>query len=60
MNPKNNIEIYQGNDGQTQIDIWLDKGTLWLSQVQMAELFDSNCSPPHKVLSDLAITFKLA
>jgi len=42
MSPKNNIEIYQGNDGQTQIEIRLGKGTLWLSQVQMAELFDKD------------------
>ena len=34
-----NIEIYQGDDGQTRIDIKLDQGALWLSQAQMAELF---------------------
>jgi hypothetical protein len=42
MSPKNNIEIYQGDDGLTQIQIKLDKGTLWLSHAQMAELFDKD------------------
>jgi hypothetical protein len=42
MSPTNNIEIYQGDDGQTQIQIKLDQGTLWLSQAQMAELFDKD------------------
>jgi len=42
MSPKNNIEIFQGDDGQTQIEIRLDEGTLWLSQAQMAEWFDKD------------------
>lgn len=40
MNPTNNTEIYQGDDGQTQIEIKLDQRTLWLSTVQTAELFE--------------------
>ena len=35
----NNIVIYQTDDGRTQIDVRLDKETVWLSQAQMAELF---------------------
>jgi hypothetical protein len=36
------IEIYQSEDGQTQIQVRLEKDTVWLSQAQMAELFDKN------------------
>tara|TARA_R110001592_G_scaffold347466_1_gene641004 strand:+ start:371 stop:649 length:279 start_codon:yes stop_codon:yes gene_type:complete len=33
------IEIFQSTDGQTQIQVRFDRETIWLSQVQMAELF---------------------
>jgi len=36
------IEIYQSDDGQTQIQVRLKKDTIWLSQAQMAELFDKD------------------
>jgi len=36
------IEIYQTDDGQTQIQVCLDQDTLWLSQAQMAELFEKD------------------
>jgi len=36
------IEIYQSEDGQMQIQVRLEKDTVWLSQAQMAELFDKN------------------
>lgn len=35
----NSIVIYKTDDGQTQIDVRLDNETVWLSQAQMAELF---------------------
>ncbi len=35
----NAIEIYTGNDGQTQIEVQFEASTVWLSQLQMAELF---------------------
>jgi len=31
--------IYQTEDGQTQIDVRLENDTVWLTQAQMAELF---------------------
>lgn len=37
-----NIEIYQTADGQTSIEIRIQHDTLWLSQAQMAELFDKD------------------
>ena len=39
MTETQQIEIYQSEDGQTQIQVRLEKDTLWLSQAQMAELF---------------------
>ena len=42
MAEKKLIEIYQSDDGQTQIEVRLEKDTLWLSQAQMAELFDKD------------------
>ena len=35
----NQIEIYQANDGQTEIDVRLTNETIWLNRNQMAELF---------------------
>lgn len=34
------IVIYQTEDGQTQIDVRLENDTVWLTQAQMAALFD--------------------
>lgn len=34
-----NIQIYQSDDGQIQLDIRLEQETLWLTQAQIAELF---------------------
>ncbi|MEB2786373.1 RhuM family protein [Algoriphagus persicinus] len=36
---ENQIEIYQGSDGQTQIEVKFEQDTVWLNQKQLAELF---------------------
>ena len=36
------IEIYELDDGSTNIEIRLDQNTLWLSQAQLATLFDKD------------------
>ncbi|MDE0844252.1 RhuM family protein [Psychrobacter pacificensis] len=41
-NTDNQFEIYTTDDGQTQIEIRLEQETLWLSQAQMATLFDKD------------------
>jgi hypothetical protein len=38
---KSEIEIYQTADGLTKIDARLDGETIWLTQQQIAELFDT-------------------
>jgi hypothetical protein len=33
------IIIYQTEDGRTEIDVCMEDETVWLTQIQMAELF---------------------
>ena len=40
----NKIVIYQTEDGHTQIDVRLENETVWLTQAQMAELFQKDQS----------------
>ena len=42
MNNNNQIIIYQTDDDQTQIDVRLENETVWLTQAQMAELFQTD------------------
>ena len=42
MTDSGHIEIFQTEDGQNRIEIRLSQDTLWLSQAQMAELFDKD------------------
>lgn len=44
MELNNQIVIYQTEDGQTTVDVRMDENTVWLSQAQMAELFQKNQS----------------
>lgn len=37
---KNSIEIYKGKDNQTQIEVKFENDSVWLSQVQISELFE--------------------
>jgi len=41
-NKNNQIIIYNDAQGQTKIEVKLENETLWLSQKQMAELFDKD------------------
>ncbi len=42
MTSTSHIEIYQSDDGQTQIEVRLEQDTLWVSQAQLAELFEKD------------------
>ena len=45
MNSDNNqIIMYQTEDGLTKIEVTLENETVWLSQMQMAELFQRDKS----------------
>ncbi|MEI6594162.1 MAG: hypothetical protein WCO28_01280 [Bacteroidota bacterium] len=38
----NEIEIYKSSDNQIEIKVQFENETVWLSQKQMAELYDKN------------------
>ena len=42
MNEDNQIIIYQTADNQTQIDVHMENDTVWLTQAQMADLFQKD------------------
>lgn len=44
QNPYGNIILYQTEDGQSKIEVRLEKDTVWLTAEQMAELFQRNKS----------------
>ena len=52
---ENKIVIYQTEDGQTQIDVRLENDTVWLTQAQMAELFEKDQSVVARHLNNNAI-----
>src|SRR5690554_4053721 len=39
---ENQIEIYQGSDGQTQLEVRFKQESVWLTNNQLVELFDSS------------------
>ena len=41
LNGNNKIVIYQTKNGQTKLTVNIDEETVWLSQAQMAELFET-------------------
>jgi len=41
MNTANQIEIYQADDSSTEIKVQFEQDTVWLTQAQMAELFET-------------------
>ena len=44
MNVEDKIIIYQTEDGQTRVDVRMENETVWLTQAQMACLFDKDQS----------------
>ena len=42
--PENKVIIYTANDGKTKIDVKLEEDTLWLTQAQMCELYQTSKS----------------
>ena len=42
LNNSSNIIIYQTEDGQTRVDVRMENETVWLTQAQMAELFQTD------------------
>lgn len=44
MDEQNKVIIYTASDGQTKIDVMLEDETLWLTQAQMCELYQTSKS----------------
>jgi hypothetical protein len=40
--PKSELVLYQTEDGRTRVEVRLENETVWLTQAQMAELFESS------------------
>lgn len=53
MENKGEIIIYQTPDGQTEIDVTMEKETVWLTQQQIAELFGTKRPAITKHLSNI-------
>lgn len=60
MDNKGNIIIYQTKDGQTSINVVLGNETVWLTQNQMAELFDTDRSSIVKHINNIYRSEELA
>lgn len=53
MEDKGEIVIYQTQDGITKLDVRLDGDTVWLSQEQMAQLFERDKSVITRHISNI-------
>jgi hypothetical protein len=42
MNDYSYIKIFQSDDGETEVSVRFDNDTVWLTQRQMAQLFDKD------------------
>lgn len=56
---QNKIQIYQTADGQVQIEVALEQDTVWLSQEQMALLFDVQKAAVSKHLKNIYASAEL-
>lgn len=45
--------MYQTEDGQTRIEVHMENETVWLSQAQMADLFQKNISTISRHISNI-------
>ena len=50
---QSSIILYQTVDGQTRVEVKLEDETVWLTQAQMAELFDKSRSTITEHISNI-------
>ncbi len=55
MTDDRRIQIYRTKDGETRVDVRFEKETVWLTQRQMGEVFDTT---PENVLMHLKNIYK--
>lgn len=51
--PNNQVIIYEDTNGEVRLDVSLENETVWLSQKQMALLFDVNVSAISKHIKNI-------
>ena len=56
---KGNIEIYQSGDSQTEIEVKIEEETIWLTQLQMAELFEKDVRTVNEHIKNIYKTGEL-
>jgi len=59
MDKKGSIEIYRAQDNQTEIKVRFDGETIWLTQLQMAELFDKDVRTINEHIQNIYKTSEL-
>lgn len=52
--PGGEVAVYESGDGEVRVDVCLDRETVWLTQRQMAEVFDTT---PENILMHLRNVF---
>ncbi len=60
MSEENQILIYQAKDGTSQLQITMQADTIWLSQVQMATLFDKDLRTINEHIQNIYNTGELS
>ncbi len=60
MKEQNQIEIYQANDGSTQIIVQFEQDTVWLTQAQMATLFGKDVRTVNEHIQNIYASEELA
>jgi hypothetical protein len=53
---KGQIIIYQTPEGETELEVKLERNTLWLNQYQLADLFDTDRT---SILKHIRNTYKI-
>jgi hypothetical protein len=53
MEPKSEIILYQSEDGKTRMEVRLENNTVWITQAQMADLFQRERSVITKHISNV-------
>lgn len=53
------IEIYQGVDGHTQIEVTFEQDTVWLNRMQLASLFDRDVKTIGKHINNVFVEEEL-
>ena len=54
LHPGGQVVVYEASDGEVRVDVRFDRETVWLTQRQMAQVFDTT---PENVLMHLRSVF---